>query len=161
MAATPIVRGVPAKAEPLTTPSGFDVERAVRIFVRAAAETKAVFGSLDIAWGEVHRVRLGDLDLPIGGCSGFFGCFRVLWFDDDDDGKQVVAGGDGWVLAVEFTQEGPRAYSILAYGESNLPNSSHHTDQAEMFARGEFKQVRFSEQDIAGDLISRYRPGVQ
>ena len=145
---------------PVSTPSGFvDDARAVRIFGTAVEETKALFGSLDVAWGEVHRLRLGDLDLPIGGCSGFFGCFRVLWFDDGDDGKQVVGGGDGWVIAVEFTPEGPRARSVLAYGQSNDPESPYHTAQAEMFVRGEFKEVRFTEEDIAGDVKREYRPG--
>jgi acyl-homoserine-lactone acylase len=147
-------------ARPVTTPSGFvDDARAVRIFGTAVEETKAIFGSLDVAWGEVHRLRLGDLDLPVGGCSGFFGCFRVLWFDDGDDGKQVVGGGDGWVIAVEFTPEGPRARSVLAYGQSNDPASPYHTAQAEMFVRGEFKEVRFTEEAIAGDLVRAYRPG--
>jgi acyl-homoserine-lactone acylase len=147
-------------ALPVTTPSGFvDDARAVRIFGTAVEETKVIFGSLDVAWGEVHRLRLGDLDLPIGGCSGFFGCFRVLWFDDGDDGKQVVGGGDGWVIAVEFTPEGPRARSVLAYGQSNDPASPYHTAQAEMFVRGEFKEVRFTEEAIAGDLVRAYRPG--
>jgi acyl-homoserine-lactone acylase len=147
-------------ADPVTTPDGIaDPERAARIFGAAVEETKEMFGSLDVAWGEVHRLRLGELDLPVGGCSGFFGCFRVLWFDDQDDGKQAIAGGDGWVIAVEFGRNGPRAYSVLAYGESNRPDSPHHTDQAEMFARGEFKRVAFTEEDIAADLQQRYRPG--
>ncbi len=147
-------------AEPVSTPAGIaDPDRAVRLFGKAVDETKVFFGSLDVAWGDVHRLRLGDLDIPIGGCSGFFGCFRVFWFDDTEDGKQAVAGGDGWVIAVEFMPDGPRAYSILAYGESNLPDSPHHFDQAEMFARGEFKEVKFSEEAIAGDLVRAYRPG--
>ena len=98
-------------------------------------------GPVDVAWGDIHRVRLGDLDLPVGGCSGFLGCFRVLWYDDAPDGKQRVAGGDGWVLVVEFGRDGPCAYSVLAYGESAKPDSPHHTDQAEMFTRGELKRV--------------------
>jgi acyl-homoserine-lactone acylase len=147
-------------ADPVTTPDGIaDVERAARIFGAVVEETKQLFGSLDVAWGEVHRVRLGELDLPVGGCSGFFGCFRVLWFDDQEDGKQAVAGGDGWVIAVEFGRDGPRAYSILAYGQSNRPDSPHHTDQTEMFVRGEFKRVAFTEEEIAADLQRRYRPG--
>ncbi len=105
-------------------------------------------------------MRLGDLDLPVGGCSGFLGCFRVLWFDDQEDGKRAVAGGDGWVVAVEFGRDGPRAYSVLAYGESGRPESPHHTDQAEMFVRGEFKRVAFTEEEIAANLVRRYRPGV-
>lgn len=69
-----------------------------------------------------------------------------------------VTGGDGWVIAVEF-RDVPRAYSILAYGESAREDSPHHTDQAEMFARGEMKRVAFAEQDIEAQTIRRYRPG--
>ena len=122
-------------------------------------ETTRRFGSFDVTWGEVHRVRLGDLDLPVGGCSGSLGCFRVLGYRDAPDGKQQVARGDGWVLAVEFGRDGPRAYSVLAYGESSNPDSPHHTDQAEMFTRGELKRVAFTEEEIAAQLIRSYRPG--
>jgi acyl-homoserine-lactone acylase len=149
-------------AEPLETPAGLaDPARAAETFAWAVGETARRFGSYDVAWGDVHRVRLGggDVDLPVGGCSGFLGCFRVLWYDTAPDGKQQVAGGDGWVLAVEFGRDGPRAYSILAYGESAKPDSPHHTDQAEMFTRGELKRVAFTESEIAAQLIRSYRPG--
>jgi len=147
-------------ARPLETPAGLaDAERAARSFAWAVEETARRYGSYDVAWGEVHRVRLGDLDLPVGGCSGSLGCFRVLGYRDAPDGKQQVARGDGWVLAVEFGRDGPRAYSILAYGESSNPDSPHHTDQAEMFTRGELKRVAFTEAEIAAQLVRSYRPG--
>ncbi|NNG16360.1 MAG: hypothetical protein HKM89_07760 [Gemmatimonadales bacterium] len=147
-------------ARPLETPAGLaDPARAAEKFAWAVEETTRRYGSYDVAWGEVHRVRLGDLDLPVGGCSGFLGCFRVLGFRDAPDGKQQVARGDGWVLAVEFGRDGPRAYSVLAYGESAKPDSPHHTDQAEMFTRGELKRVAFTEADIAAQLMRSYRPG--
>jgi acyl-homoserine-lactone acylase len=147
-------------AAPVSTPDGIaDPDRAVRLFGGAVEETKQRFGALDVTWGEVHRVRRGGLDLPVGGCSGFLGCFRVLWFDDREDGKRAVAGGDAWVIGVEFRSDGPRAYSILAFGQSSDPQSPHHTDQAEMFVRGEFKRVAFTEEEIAADLVRRYRPG--
>ena len=71
------------------------------------------------------------------------GCFRVLNFDDDGDGKRRVDGGDGWVIAVEFTDP-PRAYSILGYGQSAKEDSPHHWDQAALFARGEMKSVAYT-----------------
>ena len=67
-------------------------------------------------------------------------------------------GGDGWVIAIEFADT-PRAYSVLAYGESAREDSPHHADQAEMFARGEMKRVAFTERDIEAQTIRRYRPG--
>lgn len=93
-------------------------------------------GRADVAWGDVHRVRVGRVDAPVGGCPGALGCFRVLNFATDPDGRRSVVGGDGWVLAVEFGRRAPRAYSVLAYGQSPRPDSPYHHDQAAMFARG-------------------------
>ena len=145
-------------ADPVTTPDGLsDPARAVRALAWAVTETERKHGGLNVAWGDVHRVRRGDVDVPVGGCHGMFGCFRVLWFEDAADGRQVVSGGDGWVLAVEFGKV-PRAYSVLAYGESDLPDSPYYADQAAMFARGEMKPVAFTEADIERTVIRRYRP---
>ncbi|MDQ4081146.1 MAG: penicillin acylase family protein, partial [Gemmatimonadota bacterium] len=144
-----------------TTPRGLkDARRAADAFAWAVEETVRRYGAHDVAWGDVHRVRVGAVDVPVGGCSGALGCFRVLNFRNDRDGKRTVAGGDGWVLAVEFTNT-PRAYSVLAYGESPREDSPHHSDQAEMFARGEMKRVAFTEAAIEAQTIRRYRPGLE
>ena len=95
---------------------------------------------------------------PVGGCGGDLGCFRVLQFGDEPDGKRSVRGGDGWVLAVEFGPV-PRAYSVLGYGNSNLPDSPYNGDQGELFARGELKRVAFTAADIDATAEKRYRPG--
>jgi acyl-homoserine-lactone acylase len=147
-------------AAPTSTPRGIRFpERAVTAFSWAVSETVRRYGRADVAWGDVHRVRIGDVDLPVGGCNGDIGCFRVLWYKDDPDGKREAVGGDGWILAVEFGDE-PRAYSVLAYGESQRPDSPFHTDQAAMFARGELKPVAWSDQEIEAQTIRRYHPGV-
>jgi len=145
--------------EPMKTPRGLaDPRRAAETFARAVEETARRWGRWDIAWGDAHRVRRGNVDVPVGGCSGLLGCFRVLNFKEDADGKLVANGGDGWILAVEFADT-PRAYSVLAYGQSPREDSPHHADQAELFARGEMKPVAFTDRDIERQLIRRYRPG--
>ena len=146
-------------ADPMGTPRGLaDPARAVAAFSTGIADLKTRFGRWDVAWGDVHRLRLGDVDVPAAGCSGDIGCFRVFGFTSAPDGKWVGARGDEWVLAVEFGARGPRAYSVLEYGESDDPASPHHTDQAVMFARGELKHVAFTEREIASQLVRRYRP---
>ncbi len=82
----------------------------------------------------------------------------MLTFARDPDGKLEANGGDGWILAVEFGDL-PRAYSVLAYGESPRPESPWHADQAEMFARGELKPVAFTAADVDAQAVTRYRPG--
>ena len=147
-------------AAPTTTPVGLrDLERAASTFAAAVEETTRRYGSFDVPWGEVHRVRLGATDAPVGGCGGAMGCFRVLNFRTDADGKRSVIGGDGWVLAVEFGRDHPRAYSVLAYGNTNREDSPHFGDQAAMFARGEMKPVLFLWPEIERGAERRYRPG--
>ncbi len=75
-----------------------------------------------------------------------------------NDGKLVATGGDGWVFAVEFGDV-PRAFSVLAYGQSRRPESPYHADQAEMFAKGERKTIAFTSKDVDAGAIVKFRPG--
>ena len=146
---------------PASTPRGLkDPARAAQAFATAVDETTKQYGRYDIPWGDVHRVRMGTVDVPVGGCAGALGCFRVLNFKTDPDGKREAFGGDGWVLAVEFGDQ-PKAYSVLAYGESPNDASPYHSDQAAMFAKGEMKRVVFLPKEIEAGTIKRYRPGAQ
>jgi acyl-homoserine-lactone acylase len=153
---------------PAKTPYGVsDAAQAVRHFEEAVRWTRQKFGSDNVAWGEVHRIRLGNLDLPATGASGAYGLFHVVGFSEAPDGKRVigtvergkpmVGGGDGWMFAVEFTKP-LVAYSLLAYGQTTNPASKHSADQAPLFAKGQFKRVRFTESEIKANLEREYRP---
>lgn len=145
--------------DPLKTPSGLaDRANAVASFKWAMQDVTRRYGSIDVAWGDVYRVRRGKVDVPVGGCGNDLGCFRIMGFTRADDGKMVANSGDGWVLAVEFGDT-PRAYSVLSYGQSRLPSSPYFDDQATMFARGEMKKVAFTAADVDAGAIKRYRPG--
>jgi acyl-homoserine-lactone acylase len=146
-------------ADAMRTPVGLSQPtRAAEAFAWAVAETARRHGAYDVAWGEVHRVRRGPVDVPVGGCGGALGCFRVLNFARDPDGKLSANGGDGWVLAVEFGDT-PRAYSALAYGSSSRPESPWYSTQAELFAKGELKPVAYTAADVEKAAVVRYRPG--
>ncbi len=145
--------------DPFKTPSGLaDPERAAESFVWAVEEVKKRYGRFDVAWGDVHRVRRGSVDVPVGGCGNDLGCFRIMGYTRQADGKFTATGGDGWTFAVEFGDV-PRAYSVLAYGQSNRVDSPYHADQAEMFAKGEMKRVAFTEADIKKNVLMTFRPG--
>ena len=147
--------------EPATTPYGLaDPDRAVEDFKWAVKETKENHGHWNLPWGEVHRAVIGDLDVAVSGCTGMVGCFKVLWFIEhrDDETRREVRGGDGWVFAVEFG-EVPRAYTILAYGQSIKEDSPHFNDQLVLFANNEMKPVRFTDEDVIENIIREYRPG--
>jgi len=146
-------------ADPTNTPVGLSQPaKAAEAFAWAVGETARRYGAYDVAWGTVHRVRRGTVDVPVGGCGGALGCFRVLNFARDPDGKMSANGGDGWILAVEFGDT-PRAFSALAYGESPRPESPWFSDQAALFARGELKPVAYEAKDVDAQVVVRYRPG--
>jgi acyl-homoserine-lactone acylase len=146
---------------PVATPRGLaDPARALTALRAVIPEVRRRYQGLDVPWGEVHRVRLGGKDLPVGGCGGDLGCFRVLQFHEEPDGKLAAGGGDGWILAVEFGPV-PRALSVLAYGEDPRPGSPYEGNQAELFARGELKPVAFLTKDVDAGAVRRYRPGRQ
>lgn len=143
---------------PMETPVGIgSPDEAVKAFEAALAWMDERGWAYDTKWGDAFRVIRGKVDEPVSGCPGTLGCFRTLSFGRDPSGRFAANTGDAWVLAVEFG-EIPRAYTVLAYGQSNQEGHPHYDDQAAMFARGELKPVRFTRDDVEKAAQRRYRP---
>lgn len=146
-------------ADPLTMPSGLaDADRAVQALTAAADQMQALFGRLDVPWGEVARFRQGRVDLPANGCDGNpFGVFRVLDFDFStlETTKQVTArGGDSYVAAVEFG-ETVRARVLMTYGNASQAGSPHVGDQLVLSANGEMRTAWRTREEIEANLEAR------
>jgi acyl-homoserine-lactone acylase len=86
------------------------------------------------------------------------GSFRVLDFRQADDGKLVASGGDSWVFAVEFSHP-PKAYTVVAYSQSDVEGSPDFNDQAALFSANKMKRAAFTESEIQAQLLKTYRPG--
>jgi acyl-homoserine-lactone acylase len=144
------------RAQPASTPTGLaDPDRAVEALERAVAKVEQAHGAIDVRWGDVHRARRGDLDLPVGGNTL---AFQNLAYRVADDGRAVAVAGDTYVLAVEFSDP-PLAYSLLPYSQSSNPRSPHFNDQLQLYVSEQFKRAWFTERDIAANLQREYRPG--
>jgi len=63
----------------------------------------------------------------------------------------LVNRGSSFVMALEYTDSGPRAMAILTYSESGDPTSPHYYDQTELYSMKKWRKVLFSEKDIASD----------
>ncbi len=143
----------------ISTPYGIGQRPEALSALREAIDWMTAEGwALDAPWGDLHRVRRGDVDVPVSGCSSTLGCFRVLGFQTDDDGRRRATTGDGWVLAVEFGPV-PRGFSVLAYGQSDLEDRPWFSDQARDFAAERLKPIRFTDEDIQSAAVERYHPG--
>jgi acyl-homoserine-lactone acylase len=156
------------RARPFDTPRGLrDPVRALKHLEDAVAWARETYGSEAVAWGEVHRFRFGDLDLPGDGAPGSYGLYRVLSFANAEDGKRVaglpagapdlLGSGDAWVLLVHFTRP-VQAQSILAYGQSTRAGSPHGRDQIRLFASHQLRPVWFRESEVEAHSERSYRP---
>jgi len=137
-------------SHPLTTPDGLaDPQGMVRLLEEVAAEMKQTHGSLDVAWGEVFRIRHNGFDLPGNGGPGALGIFRVAWPGTEENGIEYIGGGDSWVGIIEFTDK-PHARVLLSYGNSSQEDSPHNGDQLELFSRKQYRDAWLSAEALSG-----------
>jgi acyl-homoserine-lactone acylase len=142
---------------PLATPDGLSDPRvAVRLLGVAAQTIRARYGSLDVAWGDVYRLRRDSLDLPASGGPHAAGIFRVTEFQPipGDTTRFAAVSGDSYTFAVEFSSP-VRARSLLTYGNASQPGSPHRTDQLPLYARKELKPVWLTRDEIMANLRAR------
>ncbi len=140
---------------PRTTPDGLaDPQSAAKLLSDAAAKVMAAYGKLDVAWGDVYRLRSQRVDLPANGGAGGLGIFRVLNFTSEPDGRFKSVDGDSFVAAIEFSQP-VRAMVLTSYGNATQPNSAHSGDQLPLFARKNLRPVWRTRREILAHLASR------
>ena len=68
-----------------------------------------------------------------------------------------VVHGSSFLMALEFTDQGPHAKAFLTYSQSGDPASEHFTDQTELFAKKQWRPILFAEKDIAADVKREYK----
>jgi acyl-homoserine lactone acylase PvdQ len=107
-----------------------------RLLIATSAEAmqrmRQRYGRADPAWGDVHRVGRGGVDLPIGG--GVLlpdASLRAFFFSlDPVTGKEWLLGGQRVPFLVHFMAAGAECYAQLLWGISDDPGSAHYSDQA-------------------------------
>ncbi|MFD7472815.1 penicillin acylase family protein [Streptomyces sp. NPDC059837] len=136
-------------AQPLTTPRGIngDDVRVQRALASAVQDFAARDLPVDTELGAVQKWA----GIPLPGCD--VGCFDVVEAGPDSGTGTPPAGafGTSFLMAVELTADGPRAHTLLTYGESANPASPHYADQTRLFSRKQWVTERFTQAEIAGD----------
>ncbi len=138
--------------EYLTTPTGMaNVNLALGVLEGVAAQIKLLYGSLDVSWGEVVRLRYGNQDLPASGGPGELGSFSVLDLRRAADEKFQVNFGDSYIAVIEFG-EVITATALRVYGNATQPNSPHIGDQMPLYLRQEMRPVWRTREEINAHL---------
>jgi len=140
---------------PLETPRGLaETTMALEALSVAAEKVSNLYGALDVEWGEVHRLRIGDVDFPANGGPGDLGIFRVVGFRQTSSGSRQASTGDSFVMAVEFSNP-VRAQAILSYGNSSQSDSPGRGNQLSLFAQKQLRPVWRSREEIEAHLEFR------
>jgi acyl-homoserine-lactone acylase len=140
---------------PLTTPDGLvNPQQAVAKLLAVATKIKQDYGSIDVPWGQVSRLKYGNIDLPANGGPGDFGIFRVANFMPIENSKDFQAfEGDSFVAAIEFSQP-VKAMALTTYGNSTQSNSSSSA-QLKLFAQKQLRPIWRSRPEVEAHLDER------
>ena len=128
------------------------------------------FGHWLVPWGEVNRYQRNNGNivqqfddslpsLPVAFASSRWGSLASFGARAYPGTRRLYGNsGNSFVAAVEFGDR-VKARAITVGGLSNNPSSRHFSDQAEMYTRGEFRDVFFYREDIEKNSESSYHPG--
>jgi len=133
----------------------------MKMLKKTASELKERFGRLDPEWGEINRIQRGDVDLPLDGAPDVL---RAIYADRDGiskDGIMNAFAGDTHIMYADWNEVGELTLqSIHQYGATTLDKSSpHFDDQAPLFARGEYKRMHMTLEEVLPTATRDYRPG--
>ena len=145
--------------DPIDTPRGIATDnQAVRDAVRealAAAQKRLLDAGieLDRPWGETQFAERNGTRIPVPGGPGRHGMFSYINSDfTEGKGYTPIVHGNSYVQVVTWNEDGaPDARGILTYSQSPEPDSPHYYDQTELYARSEWLQLPFTEEEIITD----------
>jgi acyl-homoserine-lactone acylase len=119
---------------------------------------KSHFGRIDPEWGQVNRMRRGQLELPIDGGPDIY---RAVYGVAQKDGTLTAAAGDTLIMFVTWDKAGALSSdSINQFGSATLDShSAHYADQTPLFVAMKTKPVLFTQSELAGNVEADYAPG--
>jgi acyl-homoserine-lactone acylase len=124
---------------PFSTPCGLrDPEHCVALLAAVATDVEAVYGALDIPWGDLFRISPGTASVSADIIGHSLGIFPELWYAHQSDGSFAAVGGDSFTAVVEFASP-VRAMVLNVCGNSDRPELCAGADQADLYRR---KQLR-------------------
>jgi acyl-homoserine-lactone acylase len=128
------------------------------------------FGSWKVPWGQINRFQRVNDDIiqhfddagpsiPVPFASAQWGSLASFGAKRYPDTKKYYGGsGNSFVAVVEFGDR-VHARAVSAGGESGDPKSKHFDDQAGRYASGDFREVYFYPDQLAGHVERTYHPG--
>jgi acyl-homoserine-lactone acylase len=145
--------------DPVDTPRGLNTgdqgvrARLLASLAQAVQRLQQHSIALDARLGDIQYTLDGDERISVPGGEGWAGMWSVIIAGlQEEAGYTPIVHGNSYIQVVGWDEEGrvnPRA--ILTYSQSDNPASAHYADQTRLYARGEWLQLPFTEEEIADD----------
>lgn len=146
-------------------------DRALDALANAVLRLDQAGLAIDASLGEAQFARKGAKDIPVTGGNRFEGVTNLMVYDQlrsdlttpiprgvelhaptslTDEGY-LVNYGSSFIMAMQFTDEGPVGRGILTYSQSAEVDSPWFDDQTEMFSNKQWRPLLWHEADILAD----------
>ena len=141
------------ESNPIKTPYGIkNIEFALETLKSVALDVIDKYDSLNVAWGDVYRIIIDDVDLPSNGGPGDpYGIFRVTGYKPIKDNRYAAIGGDSFQAIVEFSSP-LKALVSIGYGNASQKNSMYRSNQAEFYSQKKLRQAWRTRKEIEQNL---------
>lgn len=164
-------------AKPVDTPGGLAAAPATGAdpvlvnLARAVQIIRKTGFPLDATLGQLQYANRTEEQIPVPGGTGLDGTTNVVGYGRSSSTSEPlpprgttfaprssltatgypINNGTSFLMAVEFTKAGPRAYVILTYGETGDRTSPRFTVQTKRFSAKDWRKVAYTKQQIARD----------
>lgn len=146
-------------AKPQAWPQRLDrMNPAVReALVKTAAKLAELQLPANARLGDVQVETRGALRIPMHGGPGGDGVFNNMQPEEPKTGLgwTSIRHGASFVMAVEFTDRGPRSEGLLSYSQSTNADSPHYSDQTIKYSRKEWDDLLFTPTAVRRATLSR------
>lgn len=145
--------------DPVNTPRGINVaDPAVAAGIRAsmleAVERLQTAGiALDAPLGEIQYAERNGRNIPVPGGEGWAGMFSMIVSKlQPERGYNPIVHGNSYIQVVSWSEDGAvQPSAMLAYSQSPEADSPYYSDLTEMYARGEWITLPFTDAEIEAD----------
>lgn len=144
-------------ADPIHTPRGLNWRepmvrtKLVAALAAAAALLRQNGFEASARLGEIQAVMRNERRIEIHGGSWYDGVLNLNLTRELTAAGYVPYDGASYIQIVSLGSEGPKAFGLLAYGQSTDPLSAHFADQTELYSRKQLYRLPYTQQQILDD----------
>jgi acyl-homoserine-lactone acylase len=176
-------------ADPIATPNGLSAppddpadDRILEALANAVLRLRRVGFSPTTTLRQAQFTKKGGETIPIHGGGRVEGTTNLIIYDvlkttaapsiprgevvnattDLTTEGYVVNYGTSFIMALQYTDDGPQARALLTYSQSDDPASPYYADQTRLFSDKQWRPILFRDDDILADPaleVERVRGG--